>query len=300
MHAPTSFVSVIIPVFNDADRLARCLKALDGQTYPKDSFEIIVVDNGSSDDVEQAVSNRRRVQLTLESQMSSFAARNKGVATARGEILAFVDSDCIPSSNWIEMGVRALNDRPNRVVAGKVGVFARDARHPTCAELYDMITSFEQQEYVEKYRFGATANLFVFRETFARVGSFNAETKSCGDVEWGQRACALGCDLVYASDVRVNHPARRSLSSLYAKVVRTIGGVHDLSVSGRTTFKHPFRRSIIKDLLPPVNHCLRLVRDNRLNRTSERLRVLPVVFFVRYVQAFERLRLRLGGASRRR
>ena len=102
------FVSVIIPVYNDSERLKLCLEALENQTYSKDLYEVIVVDNASEEDIKSIVGQFSQAKYTYESQSGSYVARNKGISIARGEILAFTDSDCIPASDWIEKGVANL------------------------------------------------------------------------------------------------------------------------------------------------------------------------------------------------
>ena len=103
-----SLVSVIIPVYNDAERLKLCLDALARQTYPGDRYEVIVVDNGSQQDPELVTSRYEQVTLAHEACRGSYAARNTGLALARGDVLAFTNSDCIPAADWIEHGVARL------------------------------------------------------------------------------------------------------------------------------------------------------------------------------------------------
>lgn len=109
----TPFVSIIIPVYNDNDFLKVCLAALTKQTYSKDHFEIIVVDNNSTEDVSQITNRFEQVTLTHESIAGSYIARNKGLSLAKGEIIAFTDADCIPQSDWLEKGIATLTQRPN-------------------------------------------------------------------------------------------------------------------------------------------------------------------------------------------
>ena len=94
-------VSVIIPVLNDAPRLRTCLDALESQTFDL-PFEVLVVNNGSSDDPASVLRAFPAARLLHEQQRSSYAARNTGVRQARGEVLAFTDSDCIPAEDWLE------------------------------------------------------------------------------------------------------------------------------------------------------------------------------------------------------
>lgn len=93
---PYPFVSVVIPVFNDAERLEMCLRALEDQTYPADRYEVILVDNGSDASMEGLAAGFAGTRVAYEDRPGSYAARNKGVSLARGEVVAFTDSDCVP------------------------------------------------------------------------------------------------------------------------------------------------------------------------------------------------------------
>jgi len=293
------FVSVVVPVWNDAERLSGCLRALEAQTYPDHSYEVIVVDNNSTYatveatvEVAQVVSSFAHARLIHESTPGSYAARNTGVANARGEIIAFTDSDCVPARDWIERGVGHLVALKGNcaVVAGRIEIFPRLAKQPNAVEQYEVLISLAQKEFVKKYNFGATANLFTFRQVFAKVGTFLAEVKSGGDLEWGRRVIDYGFRLDYSEDARVFHPARASFTQLYSKIVRVTGGLHDLKrLRGRAYLQ--FDRSVFMDLLPPVRAIANILREPSIIRWRDRIKVCTVLCFVRFVQAFEKSRL---------
>lgn len=290
------FVSVIIPVFNDEVRLMRCLAALEQQTYPADRYEVIVVDNGSARDVAGVVGGFAHARPLRELQPGSYAARNTGLAHARGEIIAFTDSDCVPQSDWLANGVaRLLRAGQPIVVAGHIAVFCQTPGHPTPTELYERITAFPQQKYVEKYRYGATANVLTWRAVLEAVGPFNSQLKSGGDREWGQRAAAAGYPLVYAADAVVQHPARASFAELRHKLVRvTIGLEH-----ARAARPYPLAKlikAVVRDLLP-YRRVRQIWTDDRLHTVGERLQATAVLFGLQAVQAWTRLQVRFGGAA---
>ena len=284
------FVSVIVPVWNDSGRLQGCLGALEEQTYPGHLYEVIVVNNDSAKTIEHVVMPYARARVVQEGRPGSYAARNTGVEHARGEVIAFTDSDCIPAHDWLERGVAHLTHQDGcAVIAGRVKIFPR-SQQPNAVEQYEMLVALDQRKYVRNYKFGATANLFTFREVFEQSGPFLAEVKSGGDLEWGRRVVGSGYRLDYADNVRVFHPARASLSQLYSKIVRLTGGLHDLKrLKGRTYLE--FDRSLLLDFLPPVKAIARTLREPRLRRKRDRMKVCAVLLFVRYVQAFEKLRL---------
>ena len=291
-------VSVIIPVYDDPERLNLCLRALEHQTYPRASYEVIVVDNGSYESVEPLAEVFEQVRIVHESQVGSYAARNKGISVCRGEVLAFTDSDCVPTKEWIERGVTALGLVPDcGLVAGRIDVFFAEGGRPTAVELYESITAFPQKLYVEQLNFGATANLFTLRSVFESVGLFDCDLRSGGDKDWGQRVYAAGYRLLYADDARVSHPARRSFRQLGKKVARLTGGDFRSKRNERRGFS---------SLLPPAKAVLRVllqahlgIRDERLGFPGGRLKVALVVLFVWYAQIRERLRLKLGSEPRR-
>ena len=106
MKAIQPTVSIIIPVHNDPNGISITLTSLSKQDYPNAAWEIIVVDNNSSDNTAQIADSFKnkisQLQITSESKQSSYAARNKGISMASGEILAFIDSDMSVESEWIK------------------------------------------------------------------------------------------------------------------------------------------------------------------------------------------------------
>lgn len=297
------FVSVIIPVFNDASRLKLCLAALETQSYPQNHYEVIVVDNGSDEDqdIKGVVAEFKQAIATQELLPGSYAARNKGISLAKGEIIAFTDADCIPATDWIEKGVQHLLKTPNcGLVAGEIKIFFKNPVRLTPVELFEKVTAFTQKEYLEKYKYGATANLFTFKSVIEDVGCFNPNLKSSGDLEWGQRVAASNYQQIYAADVCVAHPARYSFKQIYKRTIRIVGGSYDLQSNKNYSFLQRNKilfQSLLADLLPPLNFTIKVFKDFRLNGIREKLRVTFVMLFIRYVSAWERIRLMLGGVS---
>ncbi len=292
-------VSVVIPVFNDAAGLARCLRALDAQTWPRDALDVVVVDNGSTEPLAAVVEAFADARLVDEARPGSYIARNRGVGAATGEILAFTDADCVPAPDWITAGVaRLLAEAGDVVVGGRIELFAADRDRASAVELFEIATALRQREYVERGGFAATANVFVRRDVFERVGGFDEAVKSGGDVEWGQRAAAAGCRLVYADDVCVRHPARATVGELHRRTARIIGGVHDMRGRKACRFLGIDRHPVL-DFVPPVRYALTAMRHPELRTVGERARVAGVTVLARYMEAWERWRLLLGGRARR-
>jgi GT2 family glycosyltransferase len=228
-------VSVIVPVYDHGERLPETLRALADQAYPGE-WEVVVVDNGSSAGLEEIVARYPGARLVHEPRVGSYAARNRGVKEARAEILAFTDADCRPERGWLAAGVEVLRADPAcGLLAGRIDVEVVDPGRPTAAELYESVAAFRQREYVERWRFGATANLFTRRGAFARVGPFDEALHSLGDRDWGRRVFEAGFTLRYTEAARVHHPARRSLRELLRRARRMTGGYYQIARSRRVS-----------------------------------------------------------------
>jgi hypothetical protein len=118
-------------------------------------------------------------------------------------------------------------------------------------------------------------------------------------MEWGRRVAAHGYDVLYAEDVRVRHPARRTLAELRGKVSRVAGGEVDMARSDGTPGPVGDGRRILSDFVPPVRFALAAWADESLPGPSAKLKVIFVIHFVRFARAAEKVRLLLGGTSRR-
>lgn len=294
------YVSVIIPVYNDSKRLKLCLEALENQTYSKELYEVIVVDNGSEEDIGSVVSQFIQAKYAYESQPGSYVARNQGILTSKGEILAFTDSDCIPASYWIEKGVSCLVNTCNcGLVAGRINLFLKNPDKPTAVEMFEKNElNFLQEETLKNKHYGVTANIFTFKDVINHVGNFDKTLKSGGDLEWGQRVFAAGYKQVYADDALVDHPARHSFSELRKRITRLVGGKFD-----RQMAKNPSLIDIIKDMVdtwkPPFRSLYRAWKNENLHGYYQKLQFISVMFFAKYIVITEKFRLYLGGISQR-
>jgi len=110
--------SVIIPTYNSKEDLRTCLRALAGQAYPKDQFEIIVVDDGSTDGTEALVKELEQtngvangVRYVKQSNRGPAVARNAGIREAKGEIVVFIDADCIADADWLKQLDESFEDQ---------------------------------------------------------------------------------------------------------------------------------------------------------------------------------------------
>jgi glycosyltransferase involved in cell wall biosynthesis len=296
-------VTVVLPGYNDVDRLRTCLQALAEQTYPRELLEILVVDNASSDPIEEVAGAFEGVRVVRETRCGSYAARNRGVIEARGSVLAFTDSDCIPLADWVENGVAHLLRAPDcGMAAGRVDLFVQDPERPRASELYDRLFYLDQEKAISRGHYGATANLFTFRHVLDDVGLFNPELRSSGDAEWGNRVHARGLAQIYAPDAVVRHPARESVGQLYRKTVRITGGLHDTR-SARNPHRSRWRvfTDEVRMWSPPVRKVAGVLAGRTaawIGSPGTRVKVAGLVIFLHYCRRLEFLRLALGGRSK--
>ncbi|MEL6925382.1 MAG: glycosyltransferase family A protein, partial [Bacteroidota bacterium] len=106
--AALPFVSVVIPNYNNAKRLGECLRALRAQQYPADRFEIIVVDNDSTDNAVAVAQQHRATVLHQHQLKSPYPSRNMGIKAAKGSLIAQLDSTLVPEPQWLAEAVRVL------------------------------------------------------------------------------------------------------------------------------------------------------------------------------------------------
>lgn len=229
--APAPLVSVVIPFRNARNDLPTIVDALKRQTLGQSNFEVIWVDDASRDEGGRWLSEQLapgwRLLVHPEAR-GSYAARNTALSNAAAESVAFTDADCRPDADWLEHGLAALRSAPR--IAGRIHLEL--SPHPTVAERVDAGRFLRQHRYVEE-GFAATANLFVQRAVFDRVGGFDEDLISGGDHEFGWRCERAGIPIRYVESVVVNHPARTSLGQLLRKARRVGIGIGQVVRRGR-------------------------------------------------------------------
>lgn len=202
-------VSVIVPVLDAAGTVVDCLDALARQSGAP-AFEVLVVDNGSHDaSVALATRHPLHPLVLHERRPGAYAARNAGVRTARGAVLAFTDADCRPAAGWLAAGMAALAAGDADIVGGQIRPVT--AQPPTVWARYDAARYLRQDALIFDAGMAATANLFTRASAFAQVGPFDAALRSGGDLEWCRRAQECGLRLRYAPEAVVDHRCRTTL-----------------------------------------------------------------------------------------
>jgi cellulose synthase/poly-beta-1,6-N-acetylglucosamine synthase-like glycosyltransferase len=185
-RAPTDppFVSVVVPVRDGESTIAGCLDSILATDYPHDRREILVVDNGSTDGTAAQI-QARPVRYLSESNRGVSHARNRGIAESRGEILAFVDADCLVDPDWLTELVRPFDDPEVGCVAGGL----QHAPPTTAAERQAarMLGDWQRFAFTSKPAYAITANAAFRRAVLDRIGGFDPHMTRAQDVEIGLR-----------------------------------------------------------------------------------------------------------------
>ena len=206
-------LSVIIPARNGAGSLPPLLRSLQEQTLARSRFEVIVVDNDSSDGTAE-VAERHGAIVVREPIANRSRARNAGAEAARTRLYAFTDADCVAHPGWLEALLRCAPKAP--LVAGEVTLCVSD--QPNALERFELLWRFGQEVWV-KQGWAATANLLVHAEAFDAIDGFDNTWKHIGeDADFCLRARDAGFGLAYCADAVVDHEGERTLRPLLRRL----------------------------------------------------------------------------------
>ena len=243
-------VSIIVPSYNRVSMLERCLQSLFALNYPLDCLEIIVVDDGSTDMTPtrlQELSSRYpqlRV-VTHHNRQGVGISRNSGAAAARHALLAYIDSDCVATPQWLTQLVPAFHNQRIAAVGGMIRAYDRQS---VLGRYEDVRSSLFMGEHSQQVRpagpltYLPTANLLIRRDMWQQLGGF-AALQQGEDVDFCRRLLATGASMLYLPHGVVYHDYRVELSSFL--------GIRAAYASAEAALlrRHPTERRIL--LLPP-------------------------------------------------
>ena len=197
-------ISIIVPTYDRGPRIRECLDGLLAQTRAAGA-EVIVVDDGSTDGTAAIVAEYPDVRLIRQANAGPAAARNRGAEEAGGDLIVFVDDDCIPEPDWLEQLTAPFADAE---IAGAKGAYL-------CRQS-ELVARFVQLEYEEKYErmkrqryidFIDTYSAVFRRDVFLAAGGYDTafSTASVEDQELSFRLAEAGRKLVFVPEARVWH-----------------------------------------------------------------------------------------------
>ena len=202
-------ISIVIPAHNAEKHIAECLDGLKAQANGRDRCEIIVVDDGSTD-ATRAIAQARDARVLQQSNQGAAAARNLGAQNANGDIVCFIDGDCVPDSNWIAAMIAPFSDS-SVVGAGGMKQTRQRVFMPRFIQMefdyrYDQVRS---QRYIDFVDSGTAA---YRREFFLKNKGFDTRLSDAEDAELSFRLSEQGFKMAFARDAIVYHEHPLSLA----------------------------------------------------------------------------------------
>jgi cellulose synthase/poly-beta-1,6-N-acetylglucosamine synthase-like glycosyltransferase len=248
--AKLPYVSVIVPVRDGESMISACLDSILATDYPPDRREILVVDNGSSDGTASLI-QARPVRYLREPKRGVSNARNRGIAESRGEILAFVDADCLVEPQWLTELVRPFEDP-------EVGSVAGDLQHtpPTTAaerQAARMLGNWQRFAFTSDPAYPITANAAYRRDVLDRIGPFDPHMTRAQDVELGLRFQERsGLRLAYAERATARHRNRSTQRGFFRQQLGWAYGAGLVGAKFEAMGGHPVNPPRIRDLIRPL------------------------------------------------
>lgn len=221
-------VSVVIPVHNRPDQLARLLESLSRLDMPANEFDVIVCDDGSTEDLRPVIEQARRrdglsIQYLRQQQRGPAVARNLGLKTAESEIVAFTDSDCEVAPSWLSALVDAF-DEPRVGIAG--GPVRPHSASPLVAQISNWMMSTlwgggarDPRAVASMGYYPRAGNMAVRRDLACRCGGF-PDTRYGEDVGFSHRVRSAGAQAVFAERAEVRHNERRTLAQVFTEAFK--------------------------------------------------------------------------------
>ena len=212
-------ISVVVPFYNVAEYVEDCAKALLAQNYPEDHYEIIMIDNNSTDRSAEIVRRYPHIKLLFEPMAGAYFARNRGFAESRGAVIAFTDSDCVPSPEWLRNISKAMLRPQTGIVIGCRRFAFKSLGLSILSDYECEKTNYIFSGRVKEIYYGYTNNMAVRRSLFEKIGPF-IQMKRGADVIFVHRAIEeYSCDVVqYLPDICIRHLEITSIWKYFRKM----------------------------------------------------------------------------------
>lgn len=208
-QVPLNF-SIVVPTYNRPSQLRGCVSSLAELDYPKESYEVIVVDDGGGeplDDLHREIEGHNNFTLIRKENGGPASARNAGAEAARGRWLAFTDDDCRPASDWLTKLEARFHELPDRMLGGRtINILESNS----CAVASQLILEIVYEFYnpdASNARFFASNNMAVPAKLFAQINGFDLGffAAASEDRELCDRWLHSGHRMAYAPEAIIHH-----------------------------------------------------------------------------------------------
>jgi glycosyltransferase involved in cell wall biosynthesis len=202
--------SIIIPTFERAKQLADCLESLARLEYPRERFEVIVVDDGGGvplENVAASFCHRLNLQVLRQPNGGPASARNAGAMKAKGRFLAFTDDDCAPARNWLEVLAERFAANSDHMIGGRTVNALPDNLFTAGTQLMTDAVYAYYNDNPGRPHFFTSNNLAVPTERFRALGGFDTSfpLAASEDREFCERWLQQGYQMTYAPEAIVEH-----------------------------------------------------------------------------------------------
>lgn len=208
MERKKHFFSIIIPTHNRPDKLADCLESLSLLDYPRDQFEVIVIDDGSNTSLKSVVApfvDQLDLALLKQTNAGPAAARNTGAEKAKGKFLAFTDDDCTPAPDWLQKLAEHFTEVPVRAIGGRILNTLSKNLYSTTSQIIVDVAYAHYNANPNQTRFFASNNLTVPAGPFHAIGGFDTTFKTAEDREFCDRWQRHDFQMTYVPEALVYH-----------------------------------------------------------------------------------------------
>jgi len=214
-------ISVIIPTYNRFSQLKRCLASLATQDYPADRFEIIVIDDGSRDRAGQTKDVCRKAKhvkyITARNKGRS-AARNLGIKNAAGDIIAFIDDDCVVARDWISQIASLYKTYPDiQIIQGRINSVPTLNPIRKIQEIGFRMLRENCVTNKNAFFFGSNNASIRKANIFSHDLFFDEDLETRDDIDLYYRIKKAGLDIIYSDEVAVIHLCQCSLSAFFKR-----------------------------------------------------------------------------------
>lgn len=212
-------VTVVVPVRNCEKTIGKALDALVNLDYPRDKLEVVVVDGISVDGTKEIV-ERYPVRMRTQSAEGLNQARNNGLESSKGEIIAYTDGDCVVSPDWLRKIVGNFTDPQVGAVGGNVEGYKKDNMFAQYADnsVIRVMPFSSQRVTLDRLRpflYTPGCNMAFRRSTLEKAGLFNTQIRNGFDeFETLERIIKMGYKIIFDPEVLVQHQHRSSLREI--------------------------------------------------------------------------------------
>jgi cellulose synthase/poly-beta-1,6-N-acetylglucosamine synthase-like glycosyltransferase len=221
MQLVKPYVSIVIPTYNRGAKLSRCLDSLFNQTYPKDRYEVIIINDGSKDNTEEVLRDYEKKASCgfiwdTQKNQGIAVATNTGISRSKGEFICFTGDDCIPENNWIEQLITGFDNDLIGAVGGKVVSYQTNT---PIQQFIEDAHVLDQETFIKRNTL-ITGSAAYRKQVLVDIKGFDNFLIACVDLDISIKTQILGYKLKYIPDAVVYHDHPATVKGLFAQQYR--------------------------------------------------------------------------------